>query len=118
MGTRRDIRQAIEQSKMNESNVNILFIEIFIISIACGLTFQSWWVFGCLFIGLLVSLNIKILSHILIILLSIGWGGVGCGIGILIDSTGATIILTILGLLIGFGIHLSGLQWVRDISDN
>lgn len=118
MGTRRDIRQAIEQSKMNESNVNILFIEIFIISIACGLTFQSWWVFGCLFIGLLVSLSVKILSHILIILLCIGWGGVGCGIGILINSTGAMITLTILGLLIGFGIHISGLQWINDISDN
>jgi len=50
------------------------------------------------------------------IVLSIGWGIIGYAIGVAFDSIGAMVVLSILGFLVGAGLHFSALEWTEDIS--
>lgn len=113
-----DVRKGMSQSNFNEGNSNILFGEIFIVSIVVGITMQSWWWFGGILLGLIIMLFIRPLAMVLMILLSACWGLIGYGIGSIFNSTGAMIILALIGFLAGLGVHLSGLQWARDIAED
>jgi hypothetical protein len=65
----------------------------------------------------MIILLIKPLAILLCILLSIGWAIIGYTIGMFFDSSGASIVLGIIGLLAGCGIHFSALQWANDLDD-
>lgn len=114
----KDVRKGMTQSNFNEKNSNILFGEIFIIAIVVGIAMQSWWWFGGIFLGLITMLFIKPLAIVLMILLSACWGLIGYTIGAFFNSTGAMIILGLIGFLAGLGAHMSGLQWARDIAED
>jgi hypothetical protein len=111
-----DVRKGMTNANFNEENSNILFGEIAIIAIGIGLITQSWWWGGGIFIGFIIALFIKPIAIFLMIVLSIGWGVVGYAIGAAFDSTGAMIVLSILGFLAGAGLHFSALEWAEDIS--
>lgn len=113
-----DVRKGITNAKFNEENSTILFSQITLLSIGLGIYFKSWWVFGGTILGFLIGLNIKPLAVIICILLSVGWGLVGYGIGLLFESNPASIVLAIIGLLSGLGTNFSGLQWVEDIDSD
>jgi hypothetical protein len=116
MNNSNEVRKGITQARFNEDASNMLFGEIFLVSIVCGFYWSSWWVFGLISIGLVISLMIKPLAIILAILLSIGWAIIGYGIGVFFDSSSGSIVLAILGLLAGLGAHISALTWVEDIN--
>ena len=96
-----DVRKGMTNAQFNEKQSGILMTEIFIIAVVCGLYFTSWWVFG----------------GVLLVLLSVGWGAVGYGIGSMFGSTGASIVLGVIGLLAGVGSHLGALQWAKDVGN-
>ncbi|NOH51050.1 hypothetical protein F0262_23810 [Vibrio rotiferianus] len=108
------VRKGIRNAKLNQDNSNILFGEIVLISIGIGLANQSWWWGGGALIGFLVTLNIKPIALLLMFALSLVWGVIGCGIGSLFESTGAMVVLSIIGFLCGLGVHLSALEWTQD----
>ncbi|QPA33420.1 hypothetical protein [Thermaerobacillus caldiproteolyticus] len=114
----REIRKGVTQAEFNEDASKILFGEIFIISVILGAMTHSWWVFGVCFIGLIACIWFEKTAFYLAIILSIGWGILGFLIGLnWIDNTGAAVVLSILGLLCGLGVHMAGLEYTRDIAE-
>ena len=112
-----DVRKGMTNAQFNEKQSGILMTEIFIIAVVCGLYFTSWWVFGGVLLGLIIGLFIPQVAIPFIILLSVGWGAVGYGIGSMFGSTGASIVLGVIGLLAGVGSHLGALQWAKDVGN-
>lgn len=112
------VRKGVTNASFNEEQSGILMGEVLIISICLGLYTQSWWIFGIALIGLLVSLYIPYIAIPLIIALSLGWGVIGYGIGSLFSSTGASVVLGIIGVLSGLGCHFAALEWVKDIGSD
>ena len=110
-----DVRKGIVNARFNEENSGVLALEIVMISIVSGLVMQSWWWAGGMFFGLFIALLIKPLAYFLMILLSLFWGGVGFILGCLIGSTGAMVVLSLLGLVVGLGTHFSALQYFQDL---
>ena len=110
-----DVRKGITNAQFNEDNSNILFFEIMILAAIAGIATESWWVFGGTFLGLTASLFIKPLAIVIIVLLSLAWGLAGYGIGTLFETIEASIVLAILGFVIGLGVHLSALEWAQDV---
>ncbi len=112
-----DVRKGVTQAFANYEFGPILFGEILIISIIIGAMYQSWWIFGGLFVFLNFGLHIKFLNMLIVGVLTFIWGWIGYGIGSLFDSTAASIVLGIFGLLSGYGAHSIGLQWARDMAE-
>jgi len=110
-----NVRKGITNAKFNEENSRILFGEIAILSILIGGLSSSWWVFGAVFLGLIAALYVQKLAVILMVAFSLVWGLIGFVIGSMFDSTAASIVLSVLAFLIGFGIHMSALQWAQDV---
>ena len=118
------IVKAVEEAKSSQSDWTILFVEIVLISITVGAMSPSWmgspwswgifWsVAGAVFVALIVAMNIRPLAWLLIILISLMWGGIGFSIGNMFESLATSIALGTIGFLIGLAIHLSALDWVR-----
>ncbi|WP_447868307.1 hypothetical protein [Rahnella aceris] len=118
MASGKEVRSAITQSKFNEENSGVLLAEIFIISAVCGFVGSSWWAFGGSLILLFIILSVKVLSQIFMVVLSLGWGLVGYGIGSVFGSVGAMVVLSVIGFICGLGLHLSGLQWLKDLNND
>lgn len=112
-----NVRKGITNAKFNEDNAGILAGEIAIVAIAAGFYFHSWYIGGSLFLGLMIAMFIKPLAILIILALSICWGLVGYFIGVFFESTGAMVVLSILGFLMGLGANLSALEWVQDIGN-
>jgi hypothetical protein len=115
------VRAGIGQSKLTEDAWKVLLLEVILISIGLGLWQESWWVCGGSFLGLLFLGGIAASNKPLAIFFAIGvgilWGLVGFGAGTLFDkSGGASLILGIIGLLAGIGIHFNALQYIQDLS--
>jgi hypothetical protein len=103
-------------ARFNEKNSGILCGEIAIVSIAAGLLCGSWWVFGGLFFGLIIGIVVPGISLFLAVGFSIAWGVIGYAVGS-VFSGGASIILAAIGFLGGLGLHLSAIEWARDVAD-
>jgi hypothetical protein len=110
-----DVRKGIVNARFNKENSGILALEIVVIAIVAGLVMQSWWWAGGIFFGLFIALLIKPLACFLMILLSLCWGGAGFTLGYLIGSTGAMVVLSLLGFCVGLGAHFSALQYFQDL---
>jgi len=110
-----NVRRGITNAKFNEQNSNILFWEIVILSVLAGGLAQSWWVFGAMFVGLIAALYVQKLAVILMLAFSLVWGLIGFGVGSMFDSTAASVVLSVIAFLSGFGIHMSALQWAQDV---
>jgi hypothetical protein len=113
-----EVRKGIETAKLNEKGSSVLFAEVFIISVGLGIWQESWWIFGICLIGLLIGVCIKPLAVFITIGLTILWGFIGYGIGTYFNSTGASIVLTILALLLSGGLHMNALEWMQDIRNS
>jgi hypothetical protein len=109
------VRKGLTQAKFNDENSGIMMAEMTLIAIAAGLVTSSWWWFGGVFLGFIVAVNIRPLANVLAFVLSLGWGILGYGIGMFFDSQAASVVLGVLGFLCGLGLHLSALQWFRDV---
>ena len=116
MVLRLNVRRDFTQAKFNDENSTFLFGQILVVSIILGLVAQSWWIFGLVLIGLIVSLRFKKVALVVCFLLALAWGGLGVAIGNAFESLGASVVLAIIGFLIGLGGNLSGLQWFNDVS--
>jgi len=113
-----NVRKGITQAKFNEDAVNIIFAEIAILSIAAGIYYQSWYVGGILFVGLLVGFKIKPLAIVLACVFSISWAyGTILIVQIFTDSTAALVVLGGIALLATGGAHMGGIEYVDDLTD-
>ena len=113
----RDVRRGVTQAKFNDKNINILSVEIFIIAVIFGVGYESWIVFGGVFLGLIYGMKIKPLAIVFCYLFGIIWGIIGYIIGMFIGSHGASISLGIIGLIVGIKTHLSAIEWVKDLNN-
>jgi hypothetical protein len=113
---RANIRRGISQARINYKNSNILVGEILFISIVAGAVNKSWWIFGAVLMSFFVALAIRPLAMVLIVALGLAWGGLGFGIGGLIGSAGASVVLGVIGLLASLGVHMSAVEWFKDNS--
>ena len=143
-----NVRKGMTQAKFNEENVNIVYGEIAILSIILGLVFQSWYLGGGVFLGLMIGLTLPYVCLILAVSFSIIWSILAAGIassfyGLDVDtslnqldtnaslfaqiisylkiifslySTGAGLVVGIIIFLSSFGIHLSAIEYSKDIS--
>lgn len=112
----KDVRRGITQAQFNKDASNLLFIEIFAISIVGGFYYKSWWVFGGILFIMLAMLGIRFLAIILLVALSLFWGGVGWYIGSYFWETSAAVVVGIIALLSSGGMHMSALEWVEDLN--
>jgi hypothetical protein len=130
-------RKGFTQATFNEDASNFLIGEILIASIVGGAFFESWYIFGGMLVGLLILFVIPLINIILSIFFSLLWAVIGAGIvcfyqdinlnletNISIDlvtvlfSTPASQILGGILFLSGLGMHMAGIEWVRDVSDH
>lgn len=112
-----DVRKGMTNARFNEEQMGILSGEIAIIAIVAGIYTKSWLIFGATFVGLAAALAFPIVAIPLMVLLSIGWGVIGYSIGSLVGSKDASVVLGIIGLLAGLGVHMAAIKWVEDIGD-
>ncbi len=101
----KQVRKGITNAEFNEDNSNIMFDEFAIIAVIIGLMTRSWWWGGGSFLGMIIALFLKPLAIVLVILLSLGWSAVGYVIGAMFGSTGAMVVLAIIGFIAGIGVH-------------
>ncbi len=130
-------RKGFTQATFNDDASNILIGEILITSIIGGVFFESWYVFGGVLVGLMILFLIPVINIVLAIVFSLSWAIIGAGIvcycqdinlnletNISIDlvtllfSTPASQIVGGVLFLSGLGMHMAGIEWVRDVSDN
>jgi len=129
-------RKGFTQATFNDDASNVLIGEILISSIVGGVFFESWYVFGGVLVGLMILFFIPVINIILAIVFSLLWAVIGAGIAcyfqdinlnletnISIDlvtvlfSTPASQIVGGILFLSGLGMHMAGIEWVRDVSD-
>lgn len=79
--------------------------EVVILSVIVGALFESWWAFGIVFAGLILTLFFRMLAWLAAIILTLSWGVVGYGIGDLMQDLSASIVLGLILMLISFFIH-------------
>ncbi|WP_150284188.1 hypothetical protein [Rummeliibacillus sp. TYF-LIM-RU47] len=109
-----DIRQSIQDAKTNEMGVGFVGVEMFIISVALGIIFSSWWIFGIVLIGSFILFNIEYTAKILLLILTLAWGVIAYKIGHVFGIS-AAIVLGALALLFAGGIHFSAFGGFRDM---
>ncbi|MGD9472801.1 MAG: hypothetical protein AB7G24_07205 [Novosphingobium sp.] len=111
------VRKGVTNASFNEDNSEILFGQVALLSVACGVYYSSWWVGGGVLFALFIALAIEPLSYLIVFLLSVGWGVAGYLLGVTINASGAPYVLAAIGFLMGLGVNMSGLQWAQDIGD-
>ncbi len=115
LGSPGPVRAGVVNARLNEQSANVVIGEFVLISVAIGLWAGSWLAGGGTLLALMCLMAIPALSRVLAVLLGIGWGAAGVAIGQFFGSTGASIVLGIIGLLGGIGGHLNAAQYVRDL---
>ena len=130
-----NVRKGVTQSSFNEGAANAVIVEIILLSSALGYFFGNWYVFGGLLIGLGIAFMIPILNIILALIFALSWGVIGATLGkpfqnlesikdVSIDlilslfSTPASQVLGGFLFLSGLGLHLSFIEYERDLTDS
>jgi hypothetical protein len=111
-----DVRKGMTNARFNEKNINILSGEIIIVATIAGVMYKSWWVFGVVLLALIIGIVIPRIAIFLAIGFSIAWGIIGYSVGNWFGSSGASLVLAMIGFLAGLGLHLSAIEWVKDIA--
>jgi len=132
-----DIRKGVTQAKFNDDASSFVIFEVLFLSIIFGVIFESWWIFGGMFFGLLIGLFIPGLNLIISLFVSFCWGGIASIISAfffiennnfpsenyldniyILASNGATLIPFIFIFLSSLGAHLATIEWLHDINDS
>ena len=111
---RSDIRGSISRAKINEESINTIYGEIVIIAVLAGIGTQSWLVFGALLMGLGIGIHFRVFAIVFCIFFTLCWGVIGYAVGTLFSSLSASIVLAVIGILAGFGTHMSALEYIDD----
>lgn len=111
-----NVRQGIAQSQVNTGSFFILSFEILIFSIALGLGFKSWYVFGASILLLSLFISNTYLSIAFSFLMIVGWGFIGYLIGSVFGGIAPKIVLSILAFVTSIGIHFSAVEHFRDLT--
>lgn len=74
------MRASYTQARFNEKYSGVLPFQIFAVSVGLGLLTSSWWIFGIVLFGLMMSIFFKRLALIICVVFSVAWGGIGVGI--------------------------------------
>lgn len=111
----KDVRRGNTQAEFNDTASNWLFFEVLFISVAVGLTTQSWWIFGGVLFGMLIMTWVRKLAIVLTVILTLLWTTIGFAIGFGFWGWGAGLVLGILALLITAGLHASAIEWIDDM---
>ena len=113
-----EIRRGVSQANFNESQSGILMFQILVVSIALGVIYSSWYVFGGALIGLLICLSIPAIASLLCITLAAGVGYMTYSVLRFFEaSDGATYVVTGLIGLAALGANLAGAEYMQDISE-
>lgn len=112
----KDVRRGNAQAEFNETASNWLFFEILFISVATGLMFQSWWVFGGVLFGMLIMTWVRKLVIVLVIALTLLWAVVAFTLGFHLWGYGAAFVLSALALLVTAGLHMGAIEWIDDMN--
>ncbi|UTW45981.1 hypothetical protein KFE80_03520 [bacterium SCSIO 12696] len=112
-----EVRKGVTNASFNEENANFLFGEIAIVSVVSGIMTNSWWVGGACLLFLLIGLFFKTIATVILVSLSLAWGWISYSIGNYFWGFDAGIVIAILAVLVSGGMHLSALEWARDIGE-
>lgn len=110
------VRRGVTQANFNSGNFAILAIEITILAVIVGFYFKSWWIGGGLYLMLLAAIQVRILALPIMFLGALLWGFIGFLLGSLFGSYAAQIVIGIISLVIGFGVHFSAIEWADDLT--
>lgn len=114
MSTQGEIKKAIVDAEATNMGLGFVYAEISFIAIGLGSWLSSWWVFGAVFIGLFIILNIKPLAIVFSWILTLACGVIGYLIGsYFFHSMGAAVVIAILALLFSGGAHVRTLEYLK-----
>ena len=115
-----DFRAGNTQYEVTSNASNILYFEILATSIWALIYFKSWYALGGVLIGLMIGVQLPIVSNVIAIAYTLCWGGAGFAIGFYQIAKGSSyeagIVLAVIGLFFGYNAHANALVWVRDLS--
>lgn len=109
-----ETRAGVLQAEINSGFSGVLFMEILVLSLAGGLYYLSWWVFGGLLFGLTIALFIYPLNLIMLVLMIAGWTVVLAGLGYGIGEIPASIIFGVVGFVVSCGVHIASMGALTD----
>ena len=128
-------RKGVTQARFNDEASNIIFSEIFILSVVVGIYFNSWYIFGGTIIGFMVCMFIPVINILMGILLSTLWALIGARVvcflkdidipdpsntleflGSVLNNPASQVVAGII-FLSSLGAHLSTIEWIRDNTD-
>lgn len=109
------VRTGVSQAEITNSASDKLYSEIIFFAIAMGFFFGSWYLFGGVLVGLIVAIYVPILRIIVLAFFAILWGVIGAYIGFKTMHQEASIVLGIIGLILGAITHMNALIWLDDM---
>jgi len=109
------VRKGSSNSTFSEKNSSFIFIEIFFLALAVGITNGSWLAFGAVYIGSIIFIRISVISAIFCLLLSFIWGALGYEIASFIEIEHANLVIATLFFVISLGVHFSAFEWLDDL---
>lgn len=107
---RKEISQSIIDAKNHGNGAGLALTEIIVISIALGFFYSSWWLFGGALFGLVILMCFKASKIILLVVFTVVWVFIAWVIGQWFESLGASVVLSIIALLISGGLHVQAFE--------
>ena len=129
-------RKGVTQARFNDEAANIIFGEIFILSVVVGIYFDNWYIFGGMIIGFVVCMFIPVINILMGIVLSTSWALIGAAVvcflkdidipdpsnaleflDLVLNNPASQVVAGII-FLSSLGLHLSTIEWIRDNTDS
>lgn len=129
-------RKGVTQARFNDEAANIIFGEIFILSVVVGIYFNNWYIFGGMIIGFVVCMFIPVINILMGIVLSTSWALIGAAVvcflkdidipdpsnaleflDLVLNNPASQVVAGII-FLSSLGAHLSTIEWIRDNTDS
>jgi len=107
---RKEISQSIVDAKNQGNGAGLALAEIIVISVALGIYYSSWWLFGGVLFGLIILMCFKVTKIILLVVFIIAWVFMAWIIGQWFENLGASVVLSIIALLISGGLHVQAFE--------
>jgi hypothetical protein len=111
------VRSGNTKSDFNESFGGIVEMENFFLSVAAGIYFESWWVFGLTFVGGALMLAEKHLAPIYCFIISLFPTAIIGGLFWLVIGWDAAVVIGFFTYVFSYFVHLTSCQVLQDITD-